>query len=97
MYLGKIVEIGETTELYRNPRHPYTKALLSAIPIPDPQVQFKREQIHLTGDVPTPINPPSGCRFNTRCPYVLPRCVEEEPKLIDEGGGHMVACHCEAV
>ena len=97
MYLGKIVEIGETTELYRNPRHPYTKALLSAIPIPDPQVQFKREQIHLTGDVPTPINPPLGCRFNTRCPYVLPRCVEEEPKLIDGGGGHMVACHCEAV
>jgi len=97
MYLGKIVEIGETTELYRNPRHPYTKALLSAIPIPDPQVQFKREQIYLTGDVPTPINPPLGCRFNTRCPYVLPRCVEEEPKLIDGGGGHMVACHCEAV
>jgi len=97
MYLGKIVEIGETTELYRNPRHPYTKALLSAIPIPDPQVQFKREEIHLMGDVPTPINPPLGCRFNTRCPYVLPRCVEEEPKLIDGGGGHMVACHCEAV
>jgi len=93
MYLGKFVEIGETKELYGKPRHPYTKALLASIPIPDPQVEFSREGIHLAGDVPNPITPPSGCHFRTRCNYAMPLCAQEEPKLIDGGGGHMVACH----
>ena len=91
MYLGRIVEIAEKNELYNNPQHPYTKALLSAIPIPDVDNKMKREI--LTGDVPSPLNPPSGCYFHTRCKYATERCKTECPALHDVGNGHMVACH----
>ncbi|MED4018532.1 dipeptide ABC transporter ATP-binding protein [Sutcliffiella cohnii] len=93
MYLGKIVEIGDTEDIYQKPSHPYTKALLSAIPIPNPVEQRKRNRIILQGDVPNPINPPSGCRFHTRCPLVTNRCKEEEPILTTGSNGRMVACH----
>ena len=91
MYLGKIVELAEADELYNNPKHPYTKALLSAIPIPDPTV--RRERIVLKGDLPSPANPPSGCRFHTRCPMAQEICKVEEPPLRDVGDGHQSACH----
>jgi peptide/nickel transport system ATP-binding protein/oligopeptide transport system ATP-binding protein len=91
MYLGKMVETAATDTLFRQPLHPYTVALLSAIPIPDPDVQKKR--IILAGDVPSPINLPAGCRFHTRCPYKMPVCTQAEPQLTDYGGDHHVACH----
>ncbi|MDP9375484.1 MAG: dipeptide ABC transporter ATP-binding protein [Chloroflexota bacterium] len=93
MYLGKMVELADRDDLYENPLHPYTKALLSAVPIPDPVVEKKRERIILTGDVPSPINPPAGCHFHTRCPYVMDVCKEDEPAFADQGAGHYVACH----
>jgi len=90
MYLGRIVEIASTAKLYANPLHPYTRALLSAIPIPDPT--RKRERIVLHGDVPTPINPPAGCRFHTRCPEAIPECTQIDPNLRTVAPGHSVAC-----
>lgn len=91
MYLGKIVELADKNELYESPMHPYTKALLSAIPIPDPTI--KRDRILLEGDVPSPINPPSGCSFHTRCPWATELCRTKTPEFKDYGGGHYVACH----
>ncbi len=93
MYLGKIAEVADRKEAYENPLHPYTKALLSAVPIPDPAVEAKRERIILTGDVPSPRNPPSGCSFHPRCPYVMPRCSQITPELKEVSPGHSVACH----
>jgi len=91
MYLGQIVELASDEELYKNPQHPYTEALLSAVPIPDPTIKKKR--IILEGDVPSPINPPKGCHFHTRCMYKEKICEEVEPEFKDIGGGHWVACH----
>lgn len=93
MYLGKLVELTDSESLYREPKHPYTEALLSAIPIPDPRIQSKRERIVLEGDVPSPANPPSGCRFHTRCKYAQDICKREIPELVDVGNNHFVACH----
>jgi oligopeptide transport system ATP-binding protein len=91
MYLGKLVEVASSDGLYANPLHPYTKALMSAIPQPNPE--RKRERIILSGDVPSPVNPPAGCRFHTRCPFVMDRCRVEAPALQDLGNGQQVACH----
>lgn len=91
MYLGSLVELAEKEELFKNPLHPYTKALLSAVPVPDPTL--KRNRIILKGDIPSPAKPPAGCKFHTRCPYAKERCTNEVPQYKDAGSGHFVACH----
>ncbi len=93
MYVGKIVEIANRDDLYANPLHPYTQALLSAIPIPDPRVESRRKRIVLSGDIPSPVNPPPGCRFHTRCPVAFDRCKVEVPPLNTYATGHVAACH----
>jgi peptide/nickel transport system ATP-binding protein len=93
MYLGKVVELAEKEQLFRQPLHPYTEGLLAAVPIPDPSLRAAKERTLLQGDLPSPINPPSGCRFHTRCPYADSRCRNEEPALQEREGGHLVACH----
>ena len=93
MYLGKIVELTDRDTLYKNPQHPYTKALLSAVPIPDPRVEEQRERMTLTGDVPNPADPPKGCNFNTRCPFAKEICFQVEPELKIYDAEHSVACH----
>jgi len=93
MYLGSLVEVAKSGELYRNPVHPYTQALLSSIPIPDPDMTESAKRIVLEGDVPSPVNPPSGCKFRTRCRYAMDICSEVDPVFKDIGGEHFVACH----
>jgi oligopeptide transport system ATP-binding protein len=98
MYLGRVAEVANSHDLYDNQKHPYTKALLSAIPVPDPKVESKRRLVELTGEIPSPVNPPSGCRFHTRCPIarVPGVCADVEPQLEDKGSGHLAACHFSA-
>jgi oligopeptide/dipeptide ABC transporter ATP-binding protein len=91
MYLGSMVEFGTKADIFANPMHPYTQALFSAIPQPDPDLKMNR--IILKGDIPSPANPPKGCRFHTRCPYATDKCKEEVPEYKDYGNGHFVACH----
>ncbi|MBN1266832.1 MAG: dipeptide ABC transporter ATP-binding protein [Anaerolineales bacterium] len=93
MYLGKIVELGSVDEIYENPQHPYTQALLSAVPVPDPIVEEKRRRIILEGDVPSPAHPPEGCNFNSRCPLAFDRCMKTDPDLKEQLPGHYVACY----
>jgi oligopeptide transport system ATP-binding protein len=93
MYLGKIVELATASELYSSPKHPYTQALISSVPLPNPTLEKQRERIVLTGDVPSPMNPPTGCAFHTRCPFKEDRCEIETPILREVSGGHQAACH----
>lgn len=92
MYLGRLVELTEAKEIYVDPLMPYTKALISAVPVPDPEIESQRRRIVLEGDVPSPMNPPAGCRFHTRCPYVIPECKGIEPELVEIKSGHRAAC-----
>lgn len=92
MYLGEIVELAEGKDIYAEPLHPYSKALISAVPVPDPEIEAKRQRVILTGDVPSPINPPSGCHFHTRCPYAIEECKKTEPKLVEIKSNHYASC-----
>ncbi|MEA4899058.1 MAG: oligopeptide/dipeptide ABC transporter ATP-binding protein [Christensenellaceae bacterium] len=93
MYLGKLVELADAEEIYRQPKHPYTVGLLNSIPIPNPRLARAKQVSSIEGDIPSPIDPPPGCRFHTRCPRAMPRCSQEEPELKEIGPGHQVACH----
>ena len=93
MYLGTMVELAESYELNKHPLHPYTKTLLSAVPVPDPEVSRTRQRIVLEGDIPSPINPPTGCRFHTRCPYATEACKQKAPAFKEYAPGHWAACH----
>src|SRR5437763_3047604 len=93
MYVGKLVEVTDRDSLYENPLHPYTRALLSAVPVPDPALEAQRTRMILVGDVPSPVNPPPGCRFNPRCPYAEDNCRVDEPELLEVKPGHYAACH----
>ena len=93
MYLGNMMEVSDWKSLYAEPHHPYTQSLLSAVPIPDPDVQHSRKRIILAGDPPSPIDPPSGCRFHTRCPIACERCSKDRPELREVAPGHFCACH----
>ena len=93
MYLGQLVEVSDSGEIYRNPLHPYTKGLLGSIPVANPKLAKQKEKSSIEGDIPSPIHPPSGCRFHTRCPYATQACSEAVPQMKDVGSGHMVACH----
>ena len=93
MYLGQLVEICRADEIYAHPAHPYTQGLLSSVPIPDPVAARKKDTVGLEGDLPSPISPPGGCRFHTRCPYATQRCSEAAPELRQAAPGHYVACH----
>jgi len=92
MYLGRIVELADGKEIYRNPLMPYTKALISAVPVPDPEIELRRERIILKGDVPSPISPPSGCHFHTRCQYAIDACKTVSPQLVEIAPRHFAAC-----
>jgi oligopeptide transport system ATP-binding protein len=93
MYLGKIVELTDRNEIYLHPVHPYTQALMSAVPVPDPDLAASRKRIILEGDIPSPVNPPVGCNFNTRCPFAKQVCFESEPEFREVCSGHWAACH----
>ncbi len=93
LYLGKIMELADANEMYLAPKHPYTQALLSAVPVPDPKVEARRKRIILQGDIPSPANPPPGCPFNTRCPVAQEKCSAEVPEWRQLSDGHWVACH----
>ncbi len=93
MYLGNMVELAKSSEIYHNPLHPYTKALMSAIPIPDPNVEREKKRVAIEGEIPSPINPKPGCRFAGRCKVVKDICKQETPKLVEVESGHFVACH----
>jgi peptide/nickel transport system ATP-binding protein len=93
MYVGRLMEMTDTHELYFNPKHPYTEALMSAVPKPDPRIRHRSERIRLEGEVADPANPPAGCHFHPRCKYAQERCRVEVPAIRDVGGGHLCACH----
>ena len=93
MYLGKMVELADANEIYDHPLHPYSKSLLSAVPVPDPKIARANQRIVLSGDIPSPLNAPSGCPFRTRCPYATDACAESMPAFKEASSGHFVACH----